>query len=51
MKYKCCLCHKIFEGYGNNAQPVKDGKCCDECNQMIVIPHRVYLFCKKKYNL
>ena len=40
-KKKCVLCGKEFEGYGNNAQPVKDGLCCDECNMKVVIPARL----------
>ena len=26
---------------GNNAQPVADGRCCDHCNDAVVIPERV----------
>ena len=40
-KKTCVICGKEFEGYGNNAQPVKDGMCCDECNQKVVIPARL----------
>lgn len=39
--WKCCICKRRFTGWGNNAQPVKDGKCCDECNWMYVIPARI----------
>lgn len=27
--------------YGNNAQPVNDGRCCDVCNTTVVIPRRL----------
>lgn len=27
----CCLCDKEFEGHGHDAQPLAEGKCCDEC--------------------
>ena len=37
----CCLCGKRIEGYGNNASPVKEGNCCDECNITRVIPARL----------
>ena len=30
--YKCCLCKETFFGWGNNAQPIKNGKCCNNCN-------------------
>lgn len=26
---------------GHNAQPVNDGRCCDNCNQTVVIPARL----------
>ena len=38
---KCVICGAPIEGYGNNAEPVKKGKCCDKCNQEIVIPARL----------
>lgn len=38
---KCCICGKEFEGQGNNANPVKDGTCCDDCNENVVLPARI----------
>lgn len=38
---KCVICGAEIEGYGNNAEPVKHGVCCDECNQTVVIPARL----------
>ena len=49
---KCCICgYKItpqidFAGRpywfdGHNAQPVKNGRCCDTCNELEVIPARI----------
>lgn len=29
--------------YGNNAQPVNDGRCCDHCNATVVVPERLGL--------
>ena len=26
---------------GNNAEPVEDGRCCDDCNDKVVIPARI----------
>ena len=37
----CCICKKPFDGYGNNAEPVCAGSCCDECNMKEVIPARL----------
>lgn len=41
---KCCFCKKIVsEIYSNNANPVKNGRCCNNCNLSIVIPARFNL--------
>ena len=37
----CCICKKPFDGYGNNAEPVCSGRCCDECNMKEFIPARI----------
>ena len=34
--YKCSICGKLFQGYGNNAQPINNGRCCNECNLQVV---------------
>ena len=45
---KCCICKgkikKEINGWdrGNNALPIKDGRCCNKCNSTIVIPARFY---------
>ena len=36
---KCELCGKTIKGFGNNAEPLAHGKCCDDCNRY-VIAHR-----------
>ncbi|MEK6916053.1 MAG: hypothetical protein AABW89_05940 [Nanoarchaeota archaeon] len=39
---KCSICGDLIEEkYGNNAQPVNDGICCDKCNIEVVIPARL----------
>lgn len=41
-KKKCCICGKVFIGWGNNPYPIKkDGVCCDSCNHEKVIPARI----------
>lgn len=37
----CSICGKKYDGYGNNAQPVNNGRCCDDCNSTIVVPRRI----------
>lgn len=34
---KCCICGKEIVGYGNNPYPIKEGRCCDECNLIVVV--------------
>ena len=36
----CCICGKSMGGYGNNAQPLYNGRCCDDCNNSYVMPSR-----------
>lgn len=54
-KFKCCLCDKEVEGYGNNPSPLsenEDDECCDECNLTKVIPARINsLFPKTNSNV
>jgi hypothetical protein len=38
---KCVICGCEIKGYGNNAEPVKSGRCCDTCNATKVIPARL----------
>jgi hypothetical protein len=46
---KCCICKGEIETHGtytegHNAEPsVKDGRCCDNCNMLVVIPERLKL--------
>jgi hypothetical protein len=37
----CSICGVNAVGYGNNAQPINNGLCCDVCNELVVIPERV----------
>jgi hypothetical protein len=33
----CCMCDNKFDGYGNNAEPLKAGICCDCCNTEVIM--------------
>ena len=47
---KCIICKKSYKGYGHNALPIIEGRCCDECNERLVIPLRIRLhFAMDKY--
>lgn len=37
----CCICGKLYTNYGNNALPLKDGRCCNVCNLQYVVPARI----------
>jgi hypothetical protein len=47
----CSICHKPLSlencrhefnvKHGNNAQPINDGRCCDDCDENVVIPIRI----------
>ena len=34
---ECSICNENIEGFGNNAQPMNDGMCCDDCNNLVII--------------
>lgn len=38
----CDICGKKFEEFGNNPAPFKGERCCDECNERLVVPLRIY---------
>lgn len=44
-KFKCCICNRMSEGFGNNPYPVKTkGRCCDECDNTEVLGMRLIAF-------
>jgi len=58
---KCCICGgeievlrnkkgDIFWDTGNNALPIKDGRCCEKCN-IKVIQRRISDICKNNFNM
>ena len=43
---KCVICEQEFTEWGNNPEPIKkmeEGNCCNDCNNLVVIPFRLYL--------
>lgn len=47
-KHICSICGNEFNGFGNNAEPVNDGICCDKCKHEVVIPRRLADLNKKE---
>ena len=56
---KCSICSekiqehktpkgKVYWSDGHNAQPINDGRCCDHCNDKVVIPARLESFFKSQ---
>ena len=47
---KCSICSKEIIGFGNNASPFNNERCCDDCNENVLLPLRMYLsgLCKKQ---
>jgi hypothetical protein len=42
----CILCGGTYREHGNNPEPVAqldDGRCCHECNSIVVIPVRALI--------
>jgi hypothetical protein len=51
----CSICGELNEKwpggfYGNNAEPINDGRCCDWCNGNRVLPARIKLIQQKTAN-
>jgi len=40
-KLTCCICRCSFIGYGNNALPFADDRCCDVCDIKVVQQVRI----------
>jgi hypothetical protein len=32
----CSICGRNYDGWGNNAWPINDGRCCDGCNELVI---------------
>ena len=55
---ECCICKgeiekkfnakgKMVYDTGNNARPIKEGRCCDVCDATTVIPERIKTYIKR----
>ena len=32
----CSICNQTFQGFGNNASPINNGRCCNTCNTKVI---------------
>lgn len=47
-KSRCCICGKVFNGYGHNPVPLKaSGVCCDKCNELVIAKRLSFAKSKK----
>jgi hypothetical protein len=37
----CSICYRAFTEYGHPATPINGNRCCNACNDKIVIPARI----------
>lgn len=49
---ECSICGDTIKSnvngiYGHNPKPVTDGRCCNKCNDRVVIPTRIMLMKKE----
>lgn len=40
----CSICGQPYYGYGNNAKPINDGRCCNQCNNLVIEQRLLYLY-------
>ena len=39
-EFTCCICGETCKGFGNNPYPLvkeEGARCCDECNDQVII--------------
>lgn len=54
---ECCICHRMcHDTIGNNPEPVYtvshgSGRCCNDCNRLIVLPTRIAMMRQKQAKL
>jgi hypothetical protein len=33
----CSICFAKYSGFGNNAEPINSGRCCDMCDAIVIV--------------
>ena len=46
MENTCSICGVKYKGFGNNAQPINNGRYCDACNQEVIYERIAMLLTK-----
>jgi hypothetical protein len=41
---QCSICFRHFTEFGNSAWPINNGRCCNVCNDNVVIPRQRSVF-------
>jgi len=36
-KQFCSICFRPFKEFGNNAEPINSGCCCNKCNNLVIV--------------
>lgn len=44
----CSICGKVYTGWGNNAYPINNGRCCDKCNDYVIYERIKKMYSKKE---
>jgi hypothetical protein len=37
----CSICGEPYTRFGHNAEPINHDRCCDKCNQDVILPARM----------
>ena len=43
----CSICRADYDEWGQSAEPVNRGRCCNRCNERVVIPAKIALMRKE----
>mgnify|MGYP007073230685 FL=1 len=43
MNSTCAFCEEVYDGWGNNGNPLVDGRVCDTCNNAVIVARMMLL--------
>lgn len=47
-RFTCVICMVQFDGYGHTTEPIRRGRCCNRCNDQVIIPARIRAMRKER---